>query len=247
MRRWATNRYELLKVKGIAPLQTTVERGGRGIGRLAVTKYALDVYEPGDDRFSNYVIRKYFLLQDASKNAPAAADKLPSGYHYGDTIKMNLSQDITPVNRETVYDWPFIRKFEWVRGDNLTDGYQYNDQVFLRLAETYLLKAEAQLKLNNPGGAAQTINILRTRSHTSPVTGSQISMDFILDERSRELIIEEQRRYTLVRTGTWLERVRKYNKNGGQTASERDALYAIPQVVIDANLTVPMEQNPGYN
>lgn len=72
-------------------------------------------------------------------------------------------------------------------------------------------------------------------------------MDFILDERSRELITEEHRRYTLLRTGKWLERVKAHNFRGGQTATARDTLYPIPQIVIDANLTKPMPQNPGFN
>jgi hypothetical protein len=123
---------------------------------------------------------------------------------------------------------------------------QYNDQPYLRLAETYLIKAEAQFKLGNSDGAAQTINIIRRRSNASDISAANVTLDFILDERSRELIAEEQRRYTLLRTRTWLQRVRAYNKRGGQTAAARDTLLPIPQVVIDANLTEKMPQNPGF-
>jgi hypothetical protein len=79
------------------------------------------------------------------------------------------------------------------------------------------------------------------------VNEADINIDFILDERSRELVFEEHRRWTLLRTGKWLERVRKYNKNGGQLITERDTVFPLPQVVIDANLTRPMQQNPGWN
>ncbi|MBN8858519.1 MAG: RagB/SusD family nutrient uptake outer membrane protein [Sphingobacteriales bacterium] len=247
MRRVAHNSYELMTVGGVRPLQLTLERGGRGVSKITITRYALDVYEPQDDRFSNYVIRKYFILNDASQNTPNIADILPPGYHYGDTIKLNLDQDITPANSGAVYDWPFMRKFESTLPNNPSNSGQYNDQVYLRLADTYLLKAEALYKLGDLEGAAETINILRTRSNASLIDASQVNMDFILDERSRELIFEEQRRYTLLRTGKWLERVRKYNKNGGQTAAARDTLLPIPQVVIDANLTATMPQTPGYD
>jgi len=247
MRRWHNSRYDRLIIKGVAPLQFSIERGGRGIFRMSFTKWALDLYEPQDDRFSNFAVRKYFILKTAEENGEGSkADKLPSGYQYGDTIKLNWSEDITPTHRATVYDWPFSRKYDSVRGDNIQDGNQYNDQVYLRLADTYLLKAEAQFLLGHPGDAAQTINIVRDRSHASPVTGNQINMNFILEERSRELFLEEHRRYTLLRTGTWLERVQKYNHNGGQTATARDELFPIPQSAIDANLTSPMTQNPGY-
>lgn len=65
-------------------------------------------------------------------------------------------------------------------------------------------------------------------------------------ERSRELILEEDRRYTLLRTKKWVERTKLYNHNGGQFVTNRDTLFPIPQVVIDANLTSKMEQNAGY-
>jgi hypothetical protein len=129
----------------------------------------------------------------------------------------------------------------------MQEAAQYNDQVYLRLAETYLLKAEAQLLLGSPGEAAQTINIIRERSNASPVSAGDIDIDFILEERSRELLCEEHRRYTLLRTGKWLERVKMYNHNGGQVAREIDQLFPIPQSVIDANLTQEMPQNPGFN
>ena len=114
------------------------------------------------------------------------------------------------------------------------------------MAETYLLKAEAQLALNDPGAAAITLNILRERSNATPITGADVDIDFILDERSRELLAEEQRRITLLRTGKWLERTKAYNNNGGETVRDIDVLFAIPQDVIDANLTSPMENNPGH-
>jgi hypothetical protein len=122
----------------------------------------------------------------------------------------------------------------------------WSDQIYLRLADTYLLKAEAEYKLGLPGDAANTINIIRTRSNATPITAADVTLDYILDERSRELIIEEERRYTLLRTHKWLERVAKYNFYGGEVIAPRDTLFPIPQTVIDANLTAPFPQNPGW-
>ncbi len=246
MRRWYTSRYDMIRINNILPLKVTVERGGRGIFRQSMTKWALDCYEPQDDRFSNSVIRKYFILKDATQNAPAPADNLPRGYNYGDTIYLDWSREISPAYRGTNYTWPFSRKYDFALEFDLFSARQYQDQVYLRLADTYLLKAEAQFKLGFNNDAAQTINIIRSRSNASLVTGNQIDIDFILDERSRELVLEEHRRYTLLRTGKWLERVQKYNKNGGQNTSEWHTLFPIPQVVIDANLTSSMTQNLGY-
>jgi hypothetical protein len=226
-------------------LVDTYERGGRGRSRQALTKWAIDYYEPQDARGSNYALRKFFILKDATANAPYPADKLPPGYNYGDTIWMNWNEDIS-VTKSQIPDWPYIRKIEGTDPNNVGGGSQYNDVIYLRLAETYLLMAEAQLLLNRPGDAANTINIVRRRSNASDVTAADINIDFILDERSRELVLEEHRRWTLLRTGKWLERVKKYNKNGGHLISDRDVLFPIPQIVIDANLTNEMPQNQGW-
>ncbi len=249
MRRYYSSTYThtLIAVNGVNPLQFTPDRGGRGIGRNQPTKWAIELYEPNDDRGTNYAIRKYYILQNALENSPAPADDLPPGYNYGDTVKLNWANDLSGTSNASRNDYPFIRKWDSVIPTNMQETQTYNDQAYLRLAETYLLKAEAQFKLGNPGGAAETINMIRRRAHASDISAADISMDFILDERSRELIGEEHRRYTLLRTGKWLERVHQYNHRGGQTAVARDTLFPIPQIVIDANLTVKMPQNPGFN
>ncbi len=246
MRRWHVSRYESARFAGKSNvLKKTAERGGRGLGRMSLTKWAIDNYEEGDDRASNYAIRKFFILKTAEENAGAGADVLPNGYQYGDTVWMDWSEDIT-ADAKNRRDWPYSRKWESAYESFVDDAFQYNDLIYLRLAETYLLKAEAQLALNDPGAAAITLNILRERSNATPITGADVDIDFILDERSRELLAEEQRRITLLRTGKWLERTRAYNNNGGETVRDIDVLFAIPQDVIDANLTSPMENNPGH-
>ncbi|MEP6508085.1 MAG: RagB/SusD family nutrient uptake outer membrane protein, partial [Gemmatimonadales bacterium] len=135
---------------------------------------------------------------------------------------------------------------DWADPNDVTGDAQYEDQPYIRVAETYLLLAEAQMKRGNTAGAAATINILRARAGATPITAGDVTMDFILDERSRELVTEEQRRYTLIRTGTWLTRVKLFNKLAAPVVLARDSLLPIPQAVIDANLTKVMPQNPGY-
>ena len=116
-----------------------------------------------------------------------------------------------------------------------------------RLADTYLLKAEAQFKLGDaPGRHCSYINVIRNRSKATPITAAQVTLDYILDERSRELFIEEERRMTLLRTHKWFTRTQLYNKFGGERITLRDTIFPIPQDVIDANLTKPFPQNPGF-
>jgi hypothetical protein len=239
-------RFMDIKIGSVVPLQITYERGGRGKAYTAPTKYAIDIYEKNDDRGSNYAMRKFFILKDAAGNAPYPSDKLPTGYHFGDTIKLDWKNDLTPATWQRT-NWPYSRKVEGTNPENVTQSPNFDDYIAIRLAETYLLKAEAQLKLGLPADAATTINIIRSRSNATPVTATNITLDFILDERSRELFLEEQRRYTLLRTHTWYTRTKAYNHFGGENIVQRDTLFPIPQAVIDANITKPMPQNPGFN
>jgi hypothetical protein len=240
------SRYNSIKIGTVNPFRFNVERGGRGLGRNSLTKFAIDLYTNEDDRGNEFAIRKFFILRNAAENAPAEADILPTGYKYGDTIRLNWTKDIAPGN-VGLANWPYSRKVEYTDPENISGDLDFKDQIHLRLADTYLLKAEILFKLNRTVEAADVINIIRTRSRAKPINATNITIDFILDERSRELVLEEDRRYTLLRTNKWLERTQKYNKNGGQFIVARDALFPIPQVVIDANLTQKMPQNEGYN
>ena len=79
------------------------------------------------------------------------------------------------------------------------------------------------------------------------ITASDVTIDFILDERLRELGIEEKRRLTLSRMGKLYERTVKYNVYNAPNIREHHQLYPIPQSEIDANVGAVLEQNPGYN
>lgn len=249
--------YNSIKVKGtdgksVSPIQYTIERGGRGKSYFAPTKWWIESYEKTDDRAQNYILRTSFVLQTEAENnigytgtGKLPGDKLPAGMTYGDTIWCKWTKDITADNLK-VNDWPYSRKAEGTSSADVQADYAWTDQIYIRLADTYLLKAEAQYKLDDAQGAATTINMIRARSHATPITGAQVNIDFILDERSRELFIEEERRMTLLRTHKWFERTQLYNKFGGERITLRDTIFPIPQDVIDANLTKDFPQNPGY-
>ena len=79
------------------------------------------------------------------------------------------------------------------------NAYYDTDWYMIRIAETYLLRAEARLAQNNKAGAAEDINVLRSRAGAKACTASQVNIDYILDERVRELFGEEQRWVTLSR------------------------------------------------
>jgi hypothetical protein len=245
--------YNSIKIGGVAPLQYTVQRGGRGKAYFGATKWWIDSYENTDDRAQNYILRTSFRLQTLEENNIGytgtgflPADKLPPGYNYGDTIWLNWDEDIT-ATRYKVNDWPYSRKGEGTSTIDVQADFAWTDQIYIRLADTYLLRAEAQMKLGNLNGAMADVNIIRGRSHATLVTDpNTITIDYILDERSRELFIEEERRMTLLRTHKWFERTKAHNFFGGEKITLRDTIFPIPQDVIDANLTKPFPQNPGF-
>lgn len=128
-------------------------------------------------------------------------------------------------------------------------GITHKDWYALRFAETLLLRAEANLELGNNALAAVDVNRVRQRSNASPVSAADIDMDYLLDERVRELYGEEWRLIILRRTGKLLERVRKYNDNPlvpGANIEEHNFRWPIPQEQIDLNVDADFPQNPGY-
>jgi hypothetical protein len=141
----------------------------------------------------------------------------------------------------------------------------YSDRPFIlyRFAEVYLIAAEAAIK----GGAslqdaADMINVLRTRAarkqgqtpgeYAAAVAAQQVSagdmtIDFLLDERSRELYAEYTRWWDLARTQKLVERVQAYNPQGAAGVQPFNMLRPIPQQQIDlVTEGPPFPQNPGY-
>ncbi len=263
MRRWWVNRYNDIRVGNPArtPITFSVENGGRGLGRFAVTKYAFSLYETADHRGSSHAWRFFYLMNNAASlptnaNSNTSATCTTPGFTSGptgarlgvDTVRLSVNCNEPAPNASTAQNWPSTRKWDWAPADiaDVQNSSNYNDQIYLRLAETYLILAEAQLYLNELTGAAATLNILRARANATPITASQVTLSFILDERSRELVTEEHRRYTLLRTGTWFTRTQQFNIYAGSKITLRDTVLPIPQSVIDANLTKVMPQNSGY-
>ncbi|MCL3779537.1 RagB/SusD family nutrient uptake outer membrane protein [Prolixibacteraceae bacterium JC049] len=132
-------------------------------------------------------------------------------------------------------------------------GSNHLDVYAMRLSETYLLRAEAYLGKGNKDLAAADINEVRNRAKASPVAAADVNIDYILDERIRELYTEELRLITLMRLGLLYDRTNRFNDNpvanGGKGAGiqPHHNLFPIPQSEIDLNTDGTLEQNPGYN
>ena len=242
--------------------------GGRGIGWGISTKYFTNtIWEDdfnGDMRNANHNFVRQFEVHNPDVKALGIeyinVDHLPDGVEVivgpgnlttvpGRYLYAYQSKCTTPYNHpDELYEDKATYKLKNIAGTTYTDQYMF------RLAETYLLRAEAYLKLGRKDLAVKDINEVRTRAHAIMAQEEQVDMDYILDERMRELGVEEKRRLTLMRTGLLYDRVMKCNPyyanpetNGdGVGMQEHYNLWPIPQSVIEANSDAIIEQNPGY-
>jgi len=208
-------------------LMSAEEYGGPGRGRLRLLEWVYDSFDENDIRGSSNNLRRIWI-----GNAYWATDML------GDTILP------TPDLIEQGYLYPYMRKHEDYIEESRWESVGYKDRTVVRLAETYLLKAEAQLMADRPGEALATLNIIRNRAQAEPL--NDINLDILLDERARELAGESPRRYTLVRTGSLVSRVRRLNPHAGEAIQDYNKFFPVPQSIIDANTSYDMEQNTGY-
>jgi len=125
------------------------------------------------------------------------------------------------------------------------------DFILMRLGDAYLLRAEARLSQGNTSGAADDINVIRMRGAVpgqeaaTQITAADVTIDFLLDERARELVGEGHRWWDLVRTGKLVERTRMHNNGAAPNIQDYHALRPIPQNQIDRTLG-GYAQNPGY-
>ena len=104
----------------------------------------------------------------------------------------------------------------------------YIDNYAMRLAETYLLRAEAFIGLGKIQRATEDINIVRERSNAEPVMPGDVNIEYKLVERIRELFIAEPRRITLARLNMVYNRTVRYNKFPAPYIKPFNNLYPIP-------------------
>ncbi len=245
--------------------------GGRGNGRLRLSnfmKYTAWRGLDGDIRNSNYNIRRTTNYNRPNFSAEIGVDA--AGFRVAKdagvrNVTIRTGDKVIPFRTDSLEVWyPYPTK--WGGYDPLDDfGYALvKDWPVMRFGETYLLRAEARLRQNNTAGAAADINILRNRAFKDArtrtgnallgaVTAGQMTVDFILDERARELIAEENRRMTLVRTGKLKERMALNTDQGPANKitsgfQDHNSLLPIPLSEIQLNNKEGenLVQNPGY-
>lgn len=125
--------------------------------------------------------------------------------------------------------------------------------IAFRLAETYLIAGEAAFRTNRMTEAVSYINTIRERAAyptgnpvAMRITAADLNIDFILDERTRELCGELMRWFDLVRTGKLVERVKLYNPEAAPNIQDKHVVRPIPQSQLDATTTGDPYNNGMY-
>lgn len=225
---------------------------GRGIGNNVPLNYVkYDIWKSdwaNDIRNSRYNIRREFYYNNKLSTDYFGKKIFVKKNSAGKAFIAKADGTLTTIAVDTMrWYYPWIRKTDGKPYNaDVTGGATYNDIIKMRLAETYLLRAEAYLLKGDKQKAADDINVVRNRAKAKPVDPANVTIDYLLDERARELIIEEPRRRTLVRMGLLYERATKYNWRAKATMQQFNELWPIPQKAIDANTGAKLAQNPGY-
>jgi hypothetical protein len=252
---------------------------GRPYIRCIPTLWLLDTAfseRVNDTRYGKTFQTVWYANNPDPKAYPKWPDPLPAGapagaaagqpkFGFGDTAIFMPGYDVTdaqikaapytliPPRKYSIALSPAMFKyFDTKRAD--LNSPSIRPVIVYRLAETYLIAAEAAFMAGKIPEALTYVNAVRERAafpsgdpQAMDVTASDLSVDFFLDERSRELCGENMRWWDLVRTGKLLERVRLHNKEAAPNIQEKHILRPIPQAQIDATTTGdPYPQNPGW-
>lgn len=140
-------------------------------------------------------------------------------YFYNNPNSPDYGQPFDPNNMDrpgqywaTMYPVPFYKTYAPKHPDQPPFFHGSNGDMYIyRLAETYLLRAEAHYWQDNLAAAADDINTVRARAQAPLISAGDVTLDYIFDERARELVIEEPRQNELVRASYILAAL---NRNG---------------------------------
>ena len=195
---------------------------GSGYELLLPTSRYLSLFEEGDERF-NASVRTEF---------------------YKDGVLITSAAD-------PEYIAPHCKKYEDDR-----NSYSLNSAkniYYIRYADLILLYAECLNEEGDLEGAKAQVNRVRNRAKVTsaiPANNKIEMLDFIYEERMRELGLEGWRRFDLIRRGAdyFVSQVSKYNDFAAGNIQAYHALYPIPTNEISMNYGISNDdQNPGYN
>lgn len=239
---------------------------GRPFNRYMPTLAYLNLFDPSKD--SRYDGSFQYVWR-----ANRAGTVNGNPFVVGDTVAYAAKVTLTPVEmnskKYTTYDvskvygangrpiqrrfYVSLKKFKDSTRASFNEAQSARDVFIMRLAEMYLVAAEAEMKIGKLDSAAYYLNVIRTRAAVPgqeaamQILPTDVSIDFILDERARELGGEQLRWFDLKRTNTLLTRIQAMNPDAAQYIQAYHTVRPIPQSQIDAvSNKDEFTQNAGY-
>lgn len=248
---------------------------GRPFNRYMPTKALLDMFDEANDSRYQSSFQTVWYCNKAGRTAGNTFNtKDTTDFKLGDTVCYTSKNTLTAASMNakhyTTYDlsrvyntttgipgqrkfYVSLKKFMDSTRTSANEAQSVRDVFVIRLAEMYLIAAEANFNLSKPDVAAGYLNTLRTRAaipgHEAAmqITPAQVTLDFILDERARELCGEQLRWFDLKRTNKLLDRVGRLNPDAAQYIQAFHTVRPIPQSQIDAVTNKnEFSQNPDY-
>lgn len=171
---------------------------GRGICTLRQTWYATHMIWTLDNTDLRHAPGNWMRMEDLTYNNPALATEDPEWY--GKPLQKYDSKGNLLLN-DTIRSWCEWPHYKTNVADQKANNWRggWADWYIFRLAETYLLRAEAYIWKGETGAAAADINEVRRRAQAREISASEATISMILDERARELFYEEPRKCELTR------------------------------------------------
>lgn len=178
------------------------------------------------------------IIQAVPGQNYAMTENLLEAFEAGDLRKNHWVASISDVDNTVTFHYPHKYK----AGINETESLEYS--IVFRLAEQYLIRAEARVHMGDLTGAQEDLNAIRNRAGLSDT--NTVSMGGLLDaitkERRMELFTEHgQRWFDLIRTGRANQVIGALKPNWKNT----DVLLPIPENELETNPDL-LPQNDGY-
>lgn len=245
---------------------------GRPFKRLRPTEYLLNTVfgeRVNDSRYKKTFRDTWLSNNPGTYNAASFDDsKTKVTFAAGDTAIFIPGYEMTKEVRATKkyqvlvpskYSealFPTLQKFFDSKRPDMTYEPGSRDYYVVRLADVYLMLAEALLQSGDKAGATEAINMVRYRAgwpgkkEKMLIDAKDLTMETIIEERARELAGEQTRWLDLKRWGLLVERVKKYNPQASAIAAHH-VVRPIPQTQIDRSAKTSdgksvFPQNTGY-
>mgnify|MGYP000552959590 FL=1 len=238
---------------------------GRPFKRLKPTSYLLNTVfadRVNDTRYKKTFKDTWLSNKPGTYNTTFDGSKATVTYKAGDTTiyipgyEMPLAERAAKkyqVLVPSLYNYalfPTLKKFFDPLRPDMTYENGSRDYFVHRLADTYLMLAEASVKLGKEADAVAAINAVRVRAaapgKTEQMKVTTVDMNLIMEERARELAGEQTRWVDLKRWGNLVERVKQYNVDAAANVSDKHYVRPIPQKQVDLSENGGFPQNAGY-